>query len=83
MLKASALDSVAYFYGNVLGRHVRGDTSGSLMGLDLNDLAHLPQDIEAQFAALEAQLRSKQADAEASPAEGEAWEQSAQTMAAD
>jgi hypothetical protein len=41
------------------------------------------QDIEAQLAALEAQLRGEQAGVELSPVEGEALEQSAQSMAAD
>jgi hypothetical protein len=41
------------------------------------------QDIEAQLAALEEQLRREQAGAELAPAEGEALEESAHTMAAD
>jgi predicted nucleotide-binding protein (sugar kinase/HSP70/actin superfamily) len=41
------------------------------------------QDIQAQLAALEAQLRGEQAGAETSPAEGEAWEQSAHSVSSD
>ena len=40
------------------------------------------QDIEAQLAALEAELRSQQSGG-GTPLEGEAWEETAHTMAAD
>ena len=40
------------------------------------------QDIEAQLAALEAELRSQQSGG-GTPPEGEAWEETAHTMAAD